>query len=166
MSLIASLEAGRRDFLAATGNISPAQAAVKPAPECWSVLECIEHVVAVEERYLGWITSGTEVPPQRNPGKEIRLFTTIRSRATKVDAPEVVQPRGRFDSLAAALAEFKAVRDRTVQVVLELGDGLYSIGAKHPYFGNVNGVEIVRLIDGHASRHAEQIRETSAPKEV
>jgi hypothetical protein len=43
---------------------------------------------------------------------------------------------------------------------------LYSIGAKHPYFGNVNGVEIVRLIDGHASRHAEQIRETSAPKEV
>jgi uncharacterized protein YjbI with pentapeptide repeats len=160
MSLIATLDDGRRDFLDATRNISEEQASAKPAPECWSALECIEHVVTVEDRYLGWISSGTAVAPQRNDEKEIRLFTTIRSRLTKVEAPEAVRPRGRFHSLAAALAEFNAVRDRSVQMVQGRGEALYSIGVKHPYFGNLNGAELVHLIDGHARRHADQIRET------
>ena len=160
MGLVAILEAGRRDFLDATRDISPERASAKPCPESWSVLECIEHVATVEDRYLGWISSGSAVAPRRNAEKEMRLFTIIRSRLTKIEASEVVRPRGRFETLAAALAEFNAVRDRCVQVVQERGEGLYSIGTKHPYFGNLNGAELVHLIDGHARRHADQIRET------
>lgn len=160
MSLIAILEAGRRDFLEATRDISPEQASRKPAPKSWSVLECIEHVVVVEDRFLGWIANGTAVSPQRDPDKEIRLFTMIRNRLTKVEAPEVVHPQGRFETLAAALTEFEGVRDRSVQVVQERGDLLYSIGTNHPRFGNMNGAELIHLIDGHARRHADQIRET------
>jgi len=170
MGLIAILEAGRRDFLDAAREISPEQASAKPAPNSWSVLECIEHVTAVEDRYLSWISSGTAVAPHRNSEKEMRLFMTIRNRLTKVEAPDVVRPRGRFGTLAAALAEFEAVRDRSVQLVQERGDALYSIGAKHPYFGKVNGAELIQLIDGHARRHADQIRETGeallTPQEV
>jgi hypothetical protein len=170
MSLIAILERGRRDFLDATDKISPEQACFKPTPKCWSVLECIEHVVAVEGRYLSWISGGMEVAPKRDFEKEMRLFTTIRSRLTKVEAPDAVRPRGRFDTLATALAEFQAVRDHSVQLVEERGDALYSIGAEHPYFGKVNGAELIQLIDGHARRHAEQIRETReaflTPQEV
>lgn len=160
MSLISILESSRRDFLDATAGISPQQASVKPAPGCWSALECIEHVIAFEDRCLAWISSGTAVAPQRSPEKELRLFTMIRSRLTKVEAPEVFRPRGRFDALAAALAGFKATRDRSVQVARECGDTLYSIGAQHPRFGNLNGVELIHLIDAHARRHADQIRET------
>jgi uncharacterized damage-inducible protein DinB len=160
MGLISILEAGRRDFLEATRNISPEQASGKPTPKSWSVLECIEHVVVVEDRFLSWISSGTAIAPQRDTDKEIRLFTTIRNRMTKVEAPEVVHPRGRFETLAAARTEFEAVRDRSVQVVQERGDLLYSIGATHPRFGNMNGAELIHVIDGHARRHAEQIRET------
>lgn len=104
---------------------------------------CIEHVAAVEDHYLSLILSGTAVAPRRDSRKEIRLFTTIRNRLTKVEAPCVFRPRGRFGTLAAALAEFKAVRDRGVQLVEERGDALYSIGAKHPYFGNLNGAELI-----------------------
>jgi len=99
MSLIALLEAGRRDFLEATRIISPEQAFGKPSPRSWSVLDCIEHVVYVEGRFLGWISNGTAVAPQRDPDKEIR-------------------------------------------------------------FGSMNGAELIHLIDGHARRHADQIRET------
>jgi hypothetical protein len=158
MDLTAILEAGRRDSLDATRNISPEQASAKPARECWSVLECIEQVV--EGRYLGWISNGAAIAPQRNPEKELRLFTIVRSRLTKVESPEAVRPRGRFVTLAIALAEFEAVRDRSVQVVQERGDALYSGGTTHPGFGNLNGAEMVQLIDGHARRHADQIRET------
>ena len=159
MGLASILEQGRRDFLDATGKISAERACTKPSPNSWSVLECIEHVAAVEERYLSWISSGMEVTPRRDFEKEMRLFTTIRSRLTKVGAPDAVQPRGRFGTLTAALAEFQAVRDRSVQLVEGRGDALYSIGVKHPYFGNVNGAELIQLIDGHARRHADQIRE-------
>lgn len=160
MSLLSILEAGRRDFLDATLDISPQQASVRAVPRCWSVLECIEHVVIVEDRYLGWISDGTPITPMRNPDKELRLFTTIRSRLTRAEASEAIWPVGRFASLAAALAAFKAVRDRSVQLVEERGESLYSIGARHPYFGDLNGAELIQLIDGHARRHADQIRET------
>ncbi len=160
MGLSSILEAGRRDFLDATRGISPDQASAKPSPDGWSILECMEHVAIVEERYLGWISSGTAIAPKRDAEKEMRLFATIRSRATKVEPPEAARPQGRFKSLPAALAEFNAVRDRCVQMVQERGEALYSIGAKHPYFGSVNGAELVHLIDGHARRHADQIRET------
>jgi hypothetical protein len=159
MRLIAILEAGRRDFLDAAREISPEQACAKPTAKCWSVVECAEHVIAVEDRYLSWISSGREVAPRRDFEKEMRLFTTIRSRLTTVEAPAVVQPRGRFSTFAAALAEFQAVRDRSIQSAEERGDTLYSIVAAHPYFGEVNGAELMQLIDGHARRHADQIRE-------
>jgi hypothetical protein len=160
MDLIAILEAGRRDFLEATSEISLEQASAKPAHKCWSVLECIEHVIVVEDRYVGWISNGTTIAPQRDTDKELRLFTIIRSRLTKVESPEVLRPRGRFASLSTALAEFEAIRNRSIQVVQERGDALYSIGVKHPAFGKLNGAEMVHLLDGHARRHADQIRET------
>lgn len=160
MRLIAILEAGRQDFLDAIRDISAQQAVLKPAPKGWSVLECVEHVVTVENRFLSWIVGGTPIAPRRDAEKEIRLFTIVRSRLTKLEASDVVCPRGRFRSLAAALDEFNAVRDSSVQMVQERGEALYSIGAKHPYFGDLNGVELIQLMDGHARRHADQIRET------
>jgi DinB family protein len=74
MRLIAILEAGRRDFLDAAREISPEQACAKPTAKCWSVVECAEHVIAVEDRYLSWISSGREVAPRRDFEKEMRLF--------------------------------------------------------------------------------------------
>ncbi|MEO8100541.1 MAG: DinB family protein [Acidobacteriota bacterium] len=160
MSLTSTLEAGRRDFLEATADLTPQQASTKPSPNAWSVLECIEHVVTVEHRFLGWIANGAEITPQRNGDNELRLFTMIRNRETKVEAPEVVRPTGRFTNLSDALAEFNAARDRSVEVITSHGEKLYALGAKHPRFGDLNGAEVFHVIDGHARRHAEQIRET------
>ncbi len=170
MALLDSLEAGRLDFREATQSVPTAHASVKPSPESWSVLDCVEHVVTVERRFLGWIAEGRSIPPLRDTDKELRLFTMVRSRLSKREAPEPVRPSGRFKELAEAMSEFEKVRDRTMQVLLERGDGLYSIGAKHGFFGEINAVELINLIDGHARRHAEQIREicealeSAAPK--
>ena len=159
MRLAAILEAGRDDFLDAIGGISPTEALRKPDPGGWSVVECIEHVVIVEERYLRRIEMGTAVAPKPDGEKEARLFTIVRSRLTKVEAAEATRPRARFGSLADAVAAFAAVRDRSGRLAEKQGHDLYSIGTTHPYFGEVNGVEIVQLMDGHARRHADQIRE-------
>lgn len=159
MSLVSVLEAGRRDFLEAGLDVPPALASVKPQAKGWSVLECIEHVIVTEERFLTWIATGTTIEPRRDTDKELRLFGIIRSRLTKVETPESFRPAGRYATLADALAGFEAIRDRTIAYIQEKGDALYSMCATHPFFGPVNGAEIVQLMDGHARRHADQIRE-------
>lgn len=155
MSLISILESGRRDFVEATDGLT---ADIRPRGG-WSVLECIEHVIMAEERYLLWLTEGKRIAPQRDAEKELRLFSMMRSRLAKVQTPDPFQPRGRFDSLAAALAGFNEIRDQSVQAVRELDGEIYSVSARHPRFGDMNGAELVQMMDGHARRHAEQIRE-------
>ncbi len=160
MDLVTNLEAGRRDFLDAVGDIAPRQASAKPGLNGWSVLDCIEHVAAFEDRYLSWLDGAPAVAPRRDTRKELVLFNTIRNRFTKVETPDALRPRGRFDTLAAALAEFQAVRNRSVQIARERGETLYAMSIEHPHFGKVNGAELMQLVDGHSRRHADQIRDT------
>ncbi len=97
--------------------------------------------------------------PVRDAEKELRLFSIMRSRLEKVETPELFVPRGRFADIESALAAFEAARAAMVEVVRAKGDAIYAIGMTHPYFGEVNGAELAHLADGHARRHAEQIRE-------
>jgi hypothetical protein len=160
MSLHSILEAGRRDFVAAISEVPADRTSAKPASGGWSVLECIEHVVTVENRYLEWLENGAEITPQRDSEKELRLLSIMRSRLNKVQTPDPMRPVGRFADLEASLAAFHAVRDRSVAIARAGGEALYAVGARHPFFGDVNGVELINMIDGHTRRHAEQIRET------
>jgi hypothetical protein len=162
MNLIEALESGREDFLDAVRGVTETAATTKPSPERWSVLECAEHVVTVEERFIGWLETGSAAVTAADPANENRLITMLSDRTSKVSAPEVVIPRGRFRSLDEAVSAFAATRDRSMRIVKELEPTLYSIGAKHARLGDVNGVEIVHLMTGHARRHAMQIRETRA----
>jgi hypothetical protein len=159
MNLAALLEHGISDFL---NVVRDASLTALPAPTgTWSTMEIIEHVVVFEERYLDWIRNGSDPPSPRDPDRELRLFSRIRSRLYRLDAPQIFQPCGRFANVAASLAAFQTTRERTILEVRQLGDRIYEIGVEHPYFGIINGGELVHLIDGHARRHSDQIRELS-----
>lgn len=153
MRLVSVLEAGRRDFLEAC---STAVTGRESLPGSWTVLEIIEHVVTVEDRYLGWLADAFGGAPARDADNEMRLFLMIRNRQQKRQAADAVWPAGRYRTLAEAVAAFQEVRDRSVAAVDE---SLYTAAVQHPFFGLVNGGELMQLIDGHARRHAEQVRE-------
>jgi len=159
MSLIELLESGRQDVLDAVDGLTEAAALAKPSPDRWSVLECMEHVVIVEERFQGWLQNGPAIASAPKPENETRLFSMVTDRSAKVTAPEAVVPSGRFVVLKEAVLAFNAARDRSVSLVKEHGEALYTIGARHGRFGELNGVEVVHLMAGHARRHAAQIRE-------
>lgn len=163
MRLAALLEAGRQDFLDALSDITEGQAAAKPDETQWSILECIEHVIVVEERHLRWIDMGRSIEPKRDHDRELRLFTLMRNQLEKREAPSALRPKGRFTTLVEAKEAFLETRDRAIRLVEERGDAMYAIGVKHPFFGPVNGAELVQLMDGHARRHADQIRERVSP---
>ena len=156
MCLVSTLKRGHRDFRNAI-----AAAPGGPASRGWSVMECIEHVVLFEQRYHDWLEGAADAAYRRDADRELRLFSIVRSRLEKIDTPEIFHPRGCFAAIEAAAAAFEEVRDRTVRTVQERGDDLYRISVRHPYFGIVNGAELVQIIDAHCRRHADQIREQS-----
>jgi DinB superfamily len=161
--IVKCLEDSRADFHAAAEGLSEAQAAVRPAPDKWSVIECVEHSVLAEGRFLGWLQNpAVEPAPPLDKNKEAKLLLGIASRSQRANAPEPVHPRGRFATLAEALAQFDATRANSIRFAESSGAGLYALAAKHPFFGAVNGGEVMVLIAAHARRHAAQIREIRA----
>jgi hypothetical protein len=163
IEIIKVLEENRTDFNEAVRGVSEAQAGASPDPSRWSVLQCVEHVVMVEERFLGWLEAAERLETSRiDREREASLAARLSNRETRSEAPPVVRPSGRFETLARALAEFNQVRARTMQVAEARMSDLYSVSIEHARLGVMNGVELLHAIAGHARRHAEQIREVRA----
>lgn len=157
------LEHSREDFNAAVAGCSETQASTRPEPGRWSVLECVEHVTVVEQIFLGRLEGaerkdGLTIDKQR----EVDLLARVVSRENRAQAPDPVQPTGRFTSLAEALEQFNAARTRTMRVAADRAADLYGLASEHPRFGPLNGTELLVIIAGHARRHAAQIREIKA----
>jgi DinB superfamily len=161
--LVNTLENSREEFNTAASGISESQARVSPEAGRWSVLQCVEHVTIVEERFLSRLEgAGRTAAPPVNKEREAHLAARVINRTERAEAPEPVRPAGRFTSLAEALAGFNAARTRTVRFAEAQGAGIYSLASEHPRFGPLNGAELLVIMAGHARRHAEQIREVRA----
>lgn len=161
--IVQNLERSRQEFLDSVAGLSESEARHRPDPDRWSVLDCVEHVAFVEERFLGWLDQAEKSgAPPADKAKESDLMARVPDRSTRAKAPDAVVPNGRFASLDEAVARFEVMRARSIQTAQDRAAELYSLAAKHPRFGPVNGVELMIVIAGHARRHAEQIRETRA----
>ena len=164
--IVQCLEDSRQDFLDTLRGVTEAQASAHPQAGRWSVLECVEHVINVEERFFGRLEKAPrEGAPPVDKNKEAELLARIPNRANRAEAPEPVRPTGRFATLAEALGAFRAVRARTIAFAEQEGAQLYSRAEAHPRFGPLNGTEMLIILAGHARRHAGQIRELKAELE-
>ncbi len=158
--IIQILEDSRADFRAAVDGVAEPDAKVRPEPGRWSVLECVEHIVISESRFLGWLQNPiAEAAPPLDKEKEARLLVGIASRAQRVEAPEPARPSGRFATLAEAMEQFDAARAASIRFAESQGPRLHTLAVKHPFFGVCNGSEVMVLMAAHARRHAAQIRE-------
>jgi hypothetical protein len=161
--IVQNLERSRQEFLAAVAGLTESQANTRPDAARWSVLDCVEHVTTVEERFQGWLKSAKKLDsPRIDKEKEAGLSARVPDRSVRVQAPEAVLPSGRFTTLGQALEKFNAGRTRSIQFAEDRCDDLYCLTSAHPRLGPMNGAEFLILIGSHARRHAEQIRETRA----
>jgi hypothetical protein len=164
--IVHNLERSRQEFLAAVAGLTDSQAKLRPDPARWSVLDCVEHVTSVEERFLGWLETAEKVDtPLVDKEKEAGLRQRIPDRSTRIQAPETAWPKGRFTTLEQAVEQFNTGRTRSIQFAEDRCDDLYCLASAHPRLGPMNGVEFLIIIAQHARRHAEQIRETRAALE-
>jgi hypothetical protein len=158
--IVENLERSRQEFMAAVVGLTEAQAQARPDPERWSVLDCVEHVAIVEDRFLGWLEAAKKSDqPRVDKEKEAGLMVRIPDRSARAKSPEAVLPTGRFATLGQALEQFNLERTRSIEFAKNRCDDLYCLASEHPRFGPVNGVELLIIIAGHSRRHAAQILE-------
>lgn len=165
-SLLDQFHASHQRLLALVAGLSPAQWSFHPAPERWSIADCLEHVTAVEERVLGLIHKQLEGPgdPERRAlteGKEDVIRRSMPNRSNKIVAPEPVRPSGRWPEPAELVARYTATRERTVAFVKETTADLRGRGWSHIAFGELDCYQWLVAISHHGDRHAAQMEEVT-----
>ncbi|MGH9713806.1 MAG: DinB family protein [Candidatus Acidiferrales bacterium] len=150
----------RDALIRAAAGVSDEQSRIRPAPDRWSVLDCVEHVAAAENGMFTMLTTMlTPALPSSDHGREETFLRGSADRTRKFNAPERAHPKGRFPSLAAALEQFQQNRARTVEYVEHCDKDMRAHSIPHPVVGPVTGQEFLILLAAHPARHAGQIRE-------
>lgn len=162
---LAYLESTKKDVLDATNNLSPAQWDFKPAPDRWSIAECMEHIAAAEDYIRGAVENGVMKAPAV-PGRDIAaidagIIANVPERKNKVQAPEAIKPTNRFGSPQVAIDHFVESR-ATTENFLKTTPGLRDHAADSPTGQKWDAYEFILLIAAHSERHTNQIKEVKA----
>jgi hypothetical protein len=160
--VIARLRSSREVFLRAVAGISDEQAVRRPAGDCWSILECAEHVTIAEQFMTGAVEKRRPAasPPDRSKDQLIRAVGLDRTR--KLVAPERSRPAGRFATLADAVAAFEAARAHTIALAENMNEDWRATTVKHALAGVIDSYQALLLIALHSERHADQIEKMKA----
>ena len=148
-------------------GLSDAQLNFKPAPDKWSVVECVKHI-AFTEQSLWQMTNGA-IQQQPNPEKRSEIKATdeqvvqmIESREKKVKtAPPMEPPNTPYKSLDEALQSFKKDREKLIEYVKTTNDDLRNHVVTLPP-GSFDSYQMILFIGAHSKRHTKQIEDVKA----
>ncbi len=159
------LETSKKGVLDATKDLSPAQWNFKPAPDRWSVAECMEHIAAAEDFIRGMIVDKVMVAPAV-PGRDVAaidagILTGVPDRTNKVQAPDPLKPTNRFTSPQGSIDHFVESRAKTEEF-LKSTPGLRDHAVDSPVGTRWDAYEFILLIGAHSERHTKQILEVKA----
>jgi hypothetical protein len=165
---VEEMERTRKAFLASLEGLTDAQYRYKPAPDRWSVAEVAEHIAVSEEMLLGMIKerilkapASPELLSQVQPDSAL-LISRVTDRSTKVQAPEMLRPSGRFPTVDAVRAAFNQGRDKNIEFMKTAPENLHAYAGPHPVLKVLDGYQWLLLVSAHSSRHTAQILEVKA----
>jgi uncharacterized damage-inducible protein DinB len=161
------LKETEKQVLASVKGLNEAQLKFKPAPNRWSVEECLKHI-AVSEQMLWKMIDGTLKAPA-NPEKRSEIKATdedvmkmIEDRSHKVQTIDPLKPENTlFKSAQDAEKSFKADRAKLIEYVKSTNDDLRSHVAALPV-GSFDCYQLILFVGAHSNRHMQQIEEVKA----
>lgn len=163
--LIDSVERARAAVIAAVSGLSPAQAAFKPSPDEWSIVENLEHLYLAEISGIAKIWSAAQQVrtgtvwegPRPNHGQSIEAVVAATWKPREV-APPIATPHmgGPLDAWVSSLRSLRSV-------LADLGRALEGLDLEaivFPHFlsGPLDGRQRLEFLRYHLERHLEQIR--------
>ena len=148
-------------------GLSEAQLTFKPAPDKWSVEDCVKHVAASET--MLWKMTEDNINAAANPEKRTEIkwsdedvMKNIEDRSHKVKTFAPLEPQNTgFKTLADAVASFKENRGRLIDYVKTTDKDLRNHVATLQV-GSFDCYQMILFIGAHSNRHMQQINEVKA----
>lgn len=164
---IAYLKETQKDFLASIEGVSEAQWKFKAAPEKWSIAETAEHIALTEQTIWDLVLGIMKSPPTPEKaaaakGKDETILTVIPDRSRKAQAPERLQPTGKWATRAALAKDFEALRSKEIAYVSETKEDLRNHFEEHPFLKTMDAYQWIIFNGAHCKRHTAQILEVKA----
>jgi hypothetical protein len=157
--LIAHLEMTASWFLDEVSRLSPEQLAFRPAPESWTILEVVDHLVVVGPIYWQDLQNALKAPAGRTTtttDEAILWYGIDRTNREKAIPSEV--PKGLVD-LKGGLEAYRKQHALLLQYVRATDDDLRGHYVERQ---RSDAYQWVLLISTHEQRHVLQIREIKA----
>jgi hypothetical protein len=155
------------DVFKSVKDLTQAQLNFKPAPEKWSVADCVKHIAASEKEL--WVMVQETLKQSENPDKRVEikfsdkdLIKAVEDRSHKSTTFAALEPANSpYKTAAEALAGFKAERERLIAFVNTTQADLRNHVLMLP-LGTYDAYQFVLLISAHTNRHVQQIEEVKA----
>ena len=158
------LDSSRAQVDESVRGLSEAQWTFKPGPDRWSVAEIVEHMALIEGIVKDFLVKIDQAPPppaDRNAaGIDEMILTKVPDRSTKVKAPEIAVPNGRWTP-SVALEQFRNLDGELAEIV-RTASGLRQHAIPHPILGPLDGYQWILTVGAHNERHNQQILEVKA----
>jgi hypothetical protein len=164
---LTSLKETKEAVLAAVKGLSEAQLQFKPAPDRWSIEECVKHIAVSESVLWEMCVSTLRVQPNPDLKSDIKmtdeeLVKRTEDRSVRSKTMEQLEPANSpFKNATDALNSFKIGRDQLLTYIKSTQEEMRVHVAKTP-LGVMDAYQIVLLISAHSKRHTLQIEEVKA----
>ena len=152
-------------FMRSIEGLSEAQWKFKAAPERWSIAETAEHIAKSEEVLHSLVVdrilaspASAEKKAARKPDPKL-VVTKITDRSAKFNAPEFIQPTGKWPAQADVMAAFEAARVKNMELLKASQADMHAHFFVHPVMGEIDAYEWLVLTAAHTARHTAQIEE-------
>lgn len=153
-----ALDNNTRLFLDILDTISPERLQQRPPQSDWSIMECAEHVMMIEENIANTLQGPVRPIAAREPDSKLPQIQASllefdqRLRVTRPVSPE--------DNHPDITTFSKAFRHNRNKIKATLADGNLDdecTGYEHPMFGILTRKEWAYFVIFHTERHLQQI---------
>lgn len=157
----------KNDLIKAVKGLSDQQLNFKPAPDKWSVKECVQHLALAEKGLWSMVDNALKQPANPEKRSEIKitddqLIKMITDRTNKVKTVEPMYPeKAPWKTFDEALDAFKDSRNKLIQYAKNTTEDLRNHVSQAPV-GMMDTYQFILLIAGHVNRHTQQINEVKA----
>jgi hypothetical protein len=161
------LKDSEKNVLKTLGNLTDEQLKFKPAPDKWSVQDCMMHIAASEK--MLWGMADQSIKAAANPEKRTEIKWTdeqvmknLEDRSVKVKTFAPLEPLNTgFQNIDEAIASFRENRGKLIDYVKSTPSDLRSHVATLPV-GSFDAYQMILFIGAHTNRHVLQMREVMA----
>ena len=158
--LLAHMEMTEQWLIDELTGLSPAQLAFRPAPDSWSILEVLDHLVVVGPIYWRDLQNARPVQAGRvGSMADVDVLWYGIDRSNREIALRSEQPTARLRDLASGLAAYRTQHAQLRRYIRDTQDDLRGRLVERQ---RSDAYQWALLISTHEQRHILQIREIKA----